>query len=520
MRYLAHLLTLICICASCTLHPEDTDSASIRRNPSTSRSRPPSCLNQCMRRSCKDITLKNIWNPPNNLDSISLRTTVKIYGFTSFTCDGIINTNEITFTVDATSSLTYEGTVTISAFFKNHNTISAASKIVENQFTCTHEEPCIRPAANKLELRPCQGNNGLCRDAQRECGPFEICPECGPCTPPVNGSVQCNNGQCSIQCNEGALLCGTSCCTTTVDNATPTCSGGACGGWSCNTGYTKCGNACYNDTQSNADHCGVNCTKCPAGPANSTPSCVSGSCDWKCKAGYTKCGNACFEINSDLNNCGACGNVCQQWPGHPVYSAVCSNGICGYKCNSPYTMCPTGCKKLESDEKNCGVCGNACKPLEVCQNGKCASCIQICTGAGQSCGSYQECDCGKCSINQVCEGGRCISTICTPPCPPDQMCRDARCVPRPTSKCNPPCQPPEVCGPAGRCSKPCDPPCVPPKSCVRGICVLTICDPVCPHPQECVLGVCVHPRPCNPPCTPPAVCIRGQCRIIPHPGPE
>ena len=35
------------------------------------------------------------------------------------------------------------------------------------------------------------------------------------------------------------------------------------------------------------------------------------------------------------------------------------------------TVCPTGCVDLDSDEQNCGACGNVCEETDVCNVGTC-----------------------------------------------------------------------------------------------------------------------------------------------------
>jgi hypothetical protein len=62
----------------------------------------------------------------------------------------------------------------------------------------------------------------------------------------------------------------------------------------------------------------------------------------KCRSGRTKCDNSggCVNLDSDSENCGACGNPC-------VDNRICSNGVC----------CKTG-------ETGCN--GNCCSRLEPC----------------------------------------------------------------------------------------------------------------------------------------------------------
>jgi hypothetical protein len=36
-----------------------------------------------------------------------------------------------------------------------------------------------------------------------------------------------------------------------------------------------------------------------------------------------------------------------------------------------FTICPTGCVDLDTDEQNCGNCGNICEAPDVCAGGNC-----------------------------------------------------------------------------------------------------------------------------------------------------
>jgi hypothetical protein len=69
-------------------------------------------------------------------------------------------------------------------------------------------------------------------------------------------------------------------------------------------------------------------------------------------------------VNSDENNCGACGNVCGG------STPVCIQGTCG-NCPPPLTNCNGVCSYLESDFVNCGACGHQCQFGEGCLDGQC-----------------------------------------------------------------------------------------------------------------------------------------------------
>ncbi|KAL3132301.1 hypothetical protein ABBQ32_008879 [Trebouxia sp. C0010 RCD-2024] len=76
--------------------------------------------------------------------------------------------------------------------------------------------------------------------------------------------------------------------------------------------------------------CGNDCTclnevSCTAGTAKK-------NCCWT--------GSKCVNFNTDIKNCGACGNVC---PAPAGTIAVCTAGKCSSRCDTGYTMCGSQC---------------------------------------------------------------------------------------------------------------------------------------------------------------------------------
>jgi hypothetical protein len=66
---------------------------------------------------------------------------------------------------------------------------------------------------------------------------------------------------------------------------------------------------------------------CPPG-INVVMSCPSSACAITCITGFANC-------NGNLNNCGACGNVCSSVIGSPS----CTDGSCGIVCNTGFGNC-------------------------------------------------------------------------------------------------------------------------------------------------------------------------------------
>jgi hypothetical protein len=85
-----------------------------------------------------------------------------------------------------------------------------------------------------------------------------------------------------------------------------------------------------------------------------------------CGPGQAVCdaSGACFDLTSDPNNCGACGNVCA--------SGSCVAGQCQPASTPTCTAACNGvCTDLTSDPNNCGACGNACPLGQKCLSSVC-----------------------------------------------------------------------------------------------------------------------------------------------------
>ncbi|HZF06001.1 MAG TPA: hypothetical protein VE932_16830, partial [Patescibacteria group bacterium] len=73
--------------------------------------------------------------------------------------------------------------------------------------------------------------------------------------------------------------------------------------------------------------------------------------------------SVCTSFASDVDNCGACGNVC-------TGGTACVGGAC--ECTTPgTTLCAGACVNEQEDENNCGACGNVCTASQVCTAGTC-----------------------------------------------------------------------------------------------------------------------------------------------------
>lgn len=302
---------------------------------------------------------------------------------------------------------------------------------------------------------------------------------CGGCGNICPDGATCQNGACF--CPTGTTPCGNACVDTSSDNSNcgtcgnacqpgATCQGGTCvsaaecssdaecpGGFRCTSG--TCLDVCTNDFDCQVNfHCTTSGTcepnlpgecstgqsrPCYSGPAGTegvgictagTQTCMAGG-TWgpcvgevlpqteTCNGLDDDCNGATdngFDLQHDVNNCGACGHVCFT----PNGVAGCFNGQCVVgSCNEGFFDCDgnaaNGCEtSVMTDNQNCGACGNSCGSGGICVNGVCTSncpasticltitynpttgqCDQVPASAGTSCG-----------LNQVCDGnGACVA---------------------------------------------------------------------------------------------------------------
>jgi hypothetical protein len=191
--------------------------------------------------------------------------------------------------------------------------------------------------------------------------------------------------------------------------------------------------------------------------------CINGSCcraDYACGSqqcceyGQTCCGSppACADLETDANNCGACGKQCTQdqsclfgvcvcrkscppgWVQDPD-TCVCSCPQGQVSCGLNDVCCPPGsgccggeCTPLDTPA-NCGACGKQCG-LEgmICQSGQCvcaSNTPDVCPSQCANLSDDSE-NCGICGL-QCLPGQYCQARVCT--CLPSKplLC-DSQCV--------------------------------------------------------------------------------------------
>jgi hypothetical protein len=146
--------------------------------------------------------------------------------------------------------------------------------------------------------------------------------------------------------------------------------------------------------------CGNKC--CPKGAK-----CKKGKC--KCKGGRVKCGKKCCE------------------PGE-----ACNDGTCGPACAAGETDCDGICVDLDTDVQNCGACDNPCLVNEICVDGEC---VNLCGDGVVDPG--EECDGNDLGGNDCVSLGFSGGVLaCTNGCTFDTSgCISAECDPGQTQPC-------------------------------------------------------------------------------------
>ncbi len=201
----------------------------------------------------------------------------------------------------------------------------------------------------------------------------------------VNIASDANNcGGCGIACGmnlvcvNGACVANNQCGPCMVQNGAGGCVNNMCAILSCNAGYADCDAAYFDGCETHVAADVNNCGACGHVCNQVNPSCVNGVCIGGCPMGFADCNmnpNDGCETNilSDNNNCGACGKLCAQVPngGPKCSSGQCTIGMCsaGFAdCDGLYA---NGCEvNVNSDKNNCGGCGVVCQ--NACMNGVCS----------------------------------------------------------------------------------------------------------------------------------------------------
>jgi hypothetical protein len=210
-----------------------------------------------------------------------------------------------------------------------------------------------------------------CGSQVNNCGQPVLCP---PCCTPADGTCQTNDACCSGVCVEGICLGGPVAVGAACDDD------GDCLNQHCCSGFCR-------DLDTDPDNCGACGTVC-SNNNMATRTCSGGACTGTCAAGYGDCNDdrqtdGCETlVSGNVANCNDCGVACRP-------DQICA--VDGCACAPGDSICTGICVDLQTDENNCGACGTICRIGETCAAGVC------------QCGSNP-----RCAAHEVCSDDVCV----------------------------------------------------------------------------------------------------------------
>ncbi len=309
--------------------------------------------------------------------------------------------------------------------------------------------------------------NGACHDLTTD---PSACGACNTvCAAGAGATAFCASGACGVRCAAGLGNCdgdATNGCETALDttancggcgvacsfaNASATCGANGCAFGACSAGHADCDgttvNGCEVNTQSDLANCGACGNACAAGQV-----CSNGACAATCMTGLTNCSNSCRNVQTDPSACGDCATQC---PSGPHASPLCGAGSCSIVCATGFGNCDgnatTGCETALDSISNCGGCGIACSYANAsatcgatgCAFGACNAGFADCdNNAANGCeantlGDRNNCGaCGNaCAAGQVCSSGACTATCMTGLTNCSNSCRNLQTDPSACGDC-------------------------------------------------------------------------------------
>jgi hypothetical protein len=234
---------------------------------------------------------------------------------------------------------------------------------------CAADKPCFDRGV---------GDYGCgCRPGELYC-PNPLFPYL-PCVDPENDDAHCGacNNACPPQGNGSE---------TPPPNTYFGCHESQCGTLKCSRGFGDCDtsrdNGCEVHLLDN-DNCGTCGNKCQDGQRCAIDS-KTRATQCMCPDGQTFCGSCigevcigyCADLTADRDSCGACGTACASNVGNAV--EACVYGKCQRTCDNGWGDCngnrDDGCEThIAADPKNCGGCGVICDAIagQACVDGQC-----------------------------------------------------------------------------------------------------------------------------------------------------
>ncbi len=291
---------------------------------------------------------------------------------------------------------------------------------------------CSGNPADPMTGTCCAGRGDVARASDDCCASMmlvEVGGVCAPCVPP-GGTTATRDDQC---CQPAVIVAGA--CLTITPNGSP------CGAATapCVPTSACCpsmtGDVCR-DVRSDVNNCGACGNVCPSGPG-ATAVCAAGACSITCLAGFANCdgiaGNGCETMLGTVANCSACGDSCRSSPPNAI--SICHSTLgtrsCGLACNFGWADCDldprNGCERnLLTDPMRCGGCGILCPSGNSCINGRCVV-PGSCGLVGDTCGVAAS----TCCVGYVCDtpSAHCTCTAAGATCDPRRPENNFGCCP-------------------------------------------------------------------------------------------
>ncbi|HRI65339.1 MAG TPA: hypothetical protein PK156_13915, partial [Polyangium sp.] len=239
----------------------------------------------------------------------------------------------------------------------------------------------------------------------------------GSCESGFSDCYNVDNDGCEINTQTDPQNCGTCDSACSLPNSSTKCVMGSCKVDACAPPFADCNlvatDGCETNINTNVNNCGACGTVCML--ANATPACSNGGCTIAmCNAGFGDCdgmaANGCeTNLNTSATNCGSCGAGCSTNNGTPS----CMSGMCSIACNVGFANCDmnvaNGCEiNTTNNVNNCGMCMNSCPPAggtPACNNSTCG--VSMCAGGRGDCDGNSMNGCETTITNDVNNCGGC-----------------------------------------------------------------------------------------------------------------
>ena len=171
--------------------------------------------------------------------------------------------------------------------------------------------------------------------------------------------------------------------------------------------------------EANCGLCGMRCdegrgTECVLGfcvCGDAVQGCQGSDASLCCPPSADRTQNYCANLTEDVNDCGACGTVCEPEVADRCAAGTCVCGVSREGCAGTIesTCCAdtatVECHDLRYDRFHCGRCNRRCEIDESCAEGTCTIGPEVCE---ETCEGSRICCGGECCTRGACVDGACV----------------------------------------------------------------------------------------------------------------